>query len=239
MATVLQLSDMHLMADPDGTVSGVAGDPRLGTVLAAWAALGERCDLVVLTGDNTEDGSAAGYSRLAAAVSAVGAPVLALPGNHDHPAGVREAFGPAVTADVGAWRVVALDSSRPMQVHGTVDVDAAAALLDSLDDRPTVVAIHHPPVSPSTARWFQLDGGSELLDVLAARPNVRALISGHLHDAFEYEGPGGLSLLGCPSTIMAIAHHGDTYTVGVDAPTGARILRLDDDGTFSSTVLVA
>ena len=64
-------------------------------------------------------------------------------------------------------------------------------------------------------------------------------MSGHLHDVFEFEGPNGLPLLGCPSTLMAIEHVGDRYTVGVDAPTGARILRLHDDGTFDTTILVA
>ncbi len=237
--TVLQLSDMHFTAESGGLVSGFDPEVRLATVLTSWAALGEVADLVVLTGDNTDDGSPAGYARLASALYVIDAPLLALPGNHDDPAQVAAVFGDGVCAEVGAWRVVTLDSSRPMQIHGTVDVVAAAQLLDSLDDRPTIVAIHHPPVSNSTGLYFQLDGGPSLLTALAARPHVRALISGHLHEAFEFEGPRGLALLGCPSTIMAIAHNGDKFTVGADAPTGARILRLEDNGTFSTTLLVA
>jgi Icc protein len=111
--------------------------------------------------------------------------------------------------------------------------------LDRFDRRPTLVVAHHPPVSRSTDSWFQLEGGDELLAALARKPQVRALISGHLHDPFELEGPGGLALLGCPSTLAAIEHDGDRYEVRLDGSTGARVLRLEDDGSLSSMLLTA
>lgn len=240
MSVVLQLSDTHLSRLPHANVNGRDPDERLTTVLAAWNALGEQADLVLLSGDLADDGSAAACRRLATAVSSLGAPVLALPGNHDVPAVVTDAFGPgASTVELGAWTVVGFDTSRPQQVHGTLDVTAALAVIDGLGDRPTLVALHHPPVSRSTSPWFQLDGAQELLAGLAARPQVKIVASGHLHDAFEFEGPGGVALLGCPSTLMAIGHDGDAMELGADAPTGARVLRLADDGDWTATVLVA
>ncbi len=238
-ATVLQLSDTHLSSG-DGTADGGPDpDDRLATVLDAWSALGERADLVVLSGDNADDASRAGCRRLAEAVNTLDAPVLAVPGNHDDPAAVAEVFGPQRFFELGEWCVVGLDSSRPGQVAGTLDVPSALELIDRTDGRPTVMALHHPPVSRSTSPWFQLEGAADLLAGLERRPNVRVVISGHLHDAFELEGPGGVGLLGCPSTRMAIAHRGQEMEIGADAPTGARILRLADDGAWSSTVLVA
>lgn len=238
--TVLQLSDMHFAGSPDRLVEGRDPAARLATVLDAYATRHGRPDLVLLTGDNTDDGAAEGYARLATVLEAVAAPVLAVPGNHDVPHRVAAVFGTRRTAEVGAWRVVGLDSSRPGQIHGTVDVAAALRLLDELDDRPTVVAIHHPPVSPSTHEWFQLEGADDLLGGLAARPHVRMVVSGHLHEGFEYEGAEGLSLLGCPSTLVAIRHDGERFEIGVDdVPTGARVLRLEDDGSFTSSLLAA
>jgi Icc protein len=236
---VLQLSDTHLARDPHAEVNGRDPDGRLDRVLSAWATLGERADLVVLSGDNADDGSLEACQRLRAAVVALGAPVLAVPGNHDDPAAVAGAFGPPTPVEVGEWRVVGLDSSRPAQVHGTLDVEEAFHLLDDLDDRPTLVALHHPPVSRSTNPVFRLDGATELLAGLRLRPQVKAVISGHVHDAFDLEGPGGLALLGCPSTLYAIVHLGDGMEVSGEAPTGARVLRLADDGSWSSSVLVA
>lgn len=237
--TVLQLSDIHLTAARGGPVSGCDPDERLAAVIAAWVATSRPADLVVLSGDNADDGSAAAYARLAAVTGQLAAPVLALAGNHDVPAEMEAAFGGQSVAEVGAWRIVGLDSSRPHQVHGTIDAAAAAALLDGLDGRPTIVGIHHPPVSRSRHQYFQLDGGDELLAALGARPHVRALISGHLHDPFDFEGPAGLALLGCPSTLVSMRHTGDTWETAAGGPTGARVLDLGDDGTLVSTILAA
>ncbi len=238
-ATVLQLSDTHLRSEPHSLVNGVDPDARLETVLAAWGRTAEHADLVVLTGDNADDASTAAYERLNLAVSALGSPVLALSGNHDDPRLLAEVFGPKSSAVLGSWHLVAFDTSRPNQIHGTLDVGAAMDRLDALDERPTIIAMHHPPRSRSTHAWFQLEESDELLAGLAARPHVRAVISGHLHDAFAFAQSDRLTLLGCPSTLLAIAHEGQQMEIGADASTGARVLRLEDDGTLSSTLLVA
>jgi Icc protein len=238
-ATVLQLSDTHLAAAAGPTAGGRDPDARLAVVLDAWRRRNEHADLIVVSGDDADDGSPAALDRLAAALRPLGAPVLALPGNHDTAGAVREAFPGPPQVEVGAWRVVGCDTSRPGQVHGTVDVAALAARLDSLDERPTVVALHHPPRSRSSHPWFALEGADDLLGALAARRHVRAVVSGHLHDPFELAGPGGLALLGAPSTLVPIAHDGDRYRTGEGGPTGARVLRLADDGRLATEIVAA
>lgn len=238
-ATVLQLSDIHLTAAVGGPVHGIDPDARLATVLAAWADTGEMADLVLVTGDDADDGSPAAYQRLAAALDSIGAPMLVIPGNHDDPAAVRAAFAAPTVAEVGGWRLAGFDSVVPGEIHGAIDAGSVTDVLDGLDDRPTVVAIHHPPRSPSTHPWARLDGSEQLLDDLAQRPHVRAVVSGHLHQPFELEGAGGLQLLGAPSTNEPIDHHGDTFTAPGTCPTGARVLRLGDDGMLSSAILPA
>jgi Icc protein len=239
-SVVLQLSDTHLGATAGQPVFGHDPDERLAAVLDAWRATGERADLVLLTGDLSDDGSTGGCERLAAAVAKLGAPVLAVPGNHDTPAVVAATWtGPrAVTLD--GWMIAGLDSTVPSEVYGEIDVPAAMAWLDTLDHRPTLVALHHPPVSRSTADEFRLEGAAELLDALADRPHVRGVVAGHLHDAVDLAAPSGLPVLGCPSTIVAIAHDGDEMDIDPDdAVTGARVLSLAPDGTFTSRILEA
>lgn len=238
-ATVLQLSDTHLTDDPSGRVNDRDPEARLQAVLDAWRAAGRPADLVVLTGDNADDGSVAACRRLAGMLAGVGAPVLAVAGNHDTTASVVTVFGANPSAEVGAWRVVGLATERPGQVHGTLDVADALDRLDRLDDRPTVVALHHPPVTTSTNPMFQLEGAEDLLAGLAARPHVRAVVSGHLHEAFSFTGAGGLALLGAPSTLYGIRHEGDRYRLSADSPTGARVLTLADDGTCTHQLLEA
>jgi Icc protein len=237
VVTVLQLSDTHLRATPGDRAFGRDPDDQLARVLVAWAATGEVADLVLLTGDLADDGSVAGSDRLAAAVAAIGAPVLAIPGNHDLPEVVASTWGTTRVTNVGRWQVVGIDTTTPAQVYGTVDVAATMDLLDSLDPIPTVLALHHPPRSRSTADHFRLDGADELLAALAERPHVRVIVGGHLHDAVDLPGPSGPPVLGCPSAVMAITHDGDDMELAPHGPTGARVLHLADDGTFTSRIL--
>ena len=229
MATVLQISDTHLRAEPNTPID-LDPDAALAASLAAVA--GTAADLVLLTGDLSDDGSIAALSRLRDLVGVFAAPVLAVAGNHDTVENVHEVFGAAGSADIGGWRVLAVETVIPGHEHGAVDVDDLIRRLDAVDDRPTVVALHHPPRSPSTHPWFRLIGAEQMLVELQLRTHVRAVVSGHLHEAFRYHD-GGLELCGAPSTYYAIEHLGATYRLVDDGIAGTQVLGLADDGSFS------
>ncbi len=229
MATVLQISDTHLRAEPNTPTDT---DPDAALAASIDAVHGIEADLLLLTGDLADDGSLAALTRLRDLVAVFSAPVLAIAGNHDSIDHVHAVFAAPGEAEVGAWRVVAVESLIPGEIHGAVDVEDLTRRLDALDDRPTVIAIHHPPASPSTHPWFRLIGAESMLADLRTRPNVRAVVSGHLHEAFRFHD-GGLELCGAPSTYYAIEHRGDDYRVLDDGMVGVQVLTLGDDGSFA------
>jgi Icc protein len=237
-ATILQLSDTHLRGD-GGLAQGLPPGSRLAATVAAWVATGQRCDLILLTGDITDDASPAACRTVRELLMPLDAPVLALPGNHDDAAVVGAELGFAGHAEVGAWRVVTVDSSIPGQIAGAVDATEVATRLDRLDTRPTLLAIHHPPRSRSTHPWFQLAGADPLLAALANRPHVRAIAAGHLHDAVELRPERGPVVVGCPSTLVTIVHDGDDHRIAPELPVGARVWHLADDGTFATSLVDA
>jgi Icc protein len=229
MVLVVQLSDTHLARE-----APAPGDPTTADagVRRTVVALGDRRpDLVLLTGDLADDGSIEACRRLRAMVEPLGAPILATPGNHDLPESIVDVFGPLDTAEVGNWRVVLVDTTIPGHDDGEIDVDVFASRLDDVDSRPTLVALHHPPVSPSTHEMFRLAGAAELVEACRARPHVRGIVSGHLHEAFEREA-GDIPVVGCPSTWYSIVHDGDSYRLDPDGVVGAQLLELDDDGSL-------
>ena len=229
MTTVLQISDTHLRSEAHASVSD---DPD-ARVVASIAAVGQiRPDLVLLTGDLADDGSLAALGRLRDIVDRLAAPILAIGGNHDDVANVRTVFGTTDTVEIGSWRVVGVESAIPGCIHGCVDVDALIGRLDRADDRPTLIAIHHPPRSPSTHPWFQLIGAEQMLAALVDRPNVRAVVSGHLHESFRLRA-GALELCGGPSTYYAIEHNGADHRDVEDGLVGTQVLKLGDGGAFS------
>jgi Icc protein len=229
MTTVLQISDTHLSAAPNTPADN---DPDASLLATLDAVRDVRADLVLLTGDLADDGSLAGLQRLRGAVDGLSAQRLAVAGNHDELDNLRAVFGTADTVEVGRWRVMGVESMIPGQDHGYVDVERLTERLDRLDDRPTLIGIHHPPRSPSTNQMFQLIGAEAMLAALRDRPHVRAIVSGHLHEVFDRR-EGDLQIYGGPSSWYAIEHTGDDYRLFADGLVGAQVLTLGDDGSFT------
>ncbi|MGX6450148.1 metallophosphoesterase, partial [Patulibacter sp. S7RM1-6] len=187
--TILQLSDPHLTAAASGA------DERLALALDAIRASGVRPDALLLSGDLTDDGSAEGYARLREAVdpvaAALGAPVIALPGNHDLTAPFREALldgGPVDrVVDLAGLRVVVLDTNVPGAAHGVLRDEQLAWLEDRLAEpapHGTVLALHHPPIPtphPLMAR-LALRRPERLAAVVRGR-DVGQIVCGHAHAA--------------------------------------------------------
>lgn len=234
---VLQLSDTHLRQD-NQVVHGQNPDNRLQRVLAVCQGAAPVLDLVVLSGDLTDDGRAGPCQRLRRALEPLAAPILAVPGNHDNAAAVSEAF-PGLEADLGGWRFIGINTSRPGQVHGALAVDDELNRAASAYPSPTLLVMHHPPASPSTHPWFQLDGGADLLSGLDRSPHVKAFLTGHLHEAFRTRPlPSAPPVIGCPSTLIAVTHVGESLRLGRGV-TGAHLFALHDDGTLSFRLIQA
>lgn len=203
---IIQLSDCHLSRDPSTRYRGVDAQGNLERVLEkamAWAP-----DLLLATGDLSEDASDASYDRLAAMLAETGVAVMALPGNHDDPAEVRRRFpaspvaGAWVHEDVD-WHIVLLDSTY----RGGIDGRLAGSVLSALEmalaesSRPVLLALHHQPL-PVGSPWidrYALQEPGKLASVLERHPQVRLVTWGHVHQAWAGQF-AGVAALACPST---------------------------------------
>lgn len=211
---IAQLSDCHIM--PPGQLAYGVFDTAacLRAALAALAALRPRPDLILLTGDVSEDGSAASYEQARAILGAAPAPVHVIPGNHDDREAMRRAFGADgylpgqgplhYVVDAGPVRIVALDTLVPGAPGGRLDADALAWLdqtLAAAPGRPTLVALHHPPFASGIAHMdaMALENPRALAQVLARHPQVERVVCGHLHRALM-AGIGGRPAVACPSS---------------------------------------
>ncbi|MGB8862190.1 MAG: metallophosphoesterase [Ilumatobacteraceae bacterium] len=225
--TLAQISDSHLRAAPDD--SPASPDRCLQSAVEQVAAHGT--DALLLTGDLTDDGSPAAYRRIRAIVDALGVPVLATPGNHDDPAALAMTFPAPGEMVLGGWRVLLVDTMLPGRNDGRVNVDTLIERLGHDEGQPTIVAMHHPPITTSTHEWFQLDGAEALVAALGRRNDVKVVLSGHLHQAFNVV-LGRVSYIGCSSSWYSIAHRGDEYSLD-QGHVGALVLRLHDDGRWT------
>ena len=91
---LVQLTDSHIGAD----WSDVDPAAALRQVVAAIRRVTDRPDAILVTGDLAEHGDPAEYAVVRELASGLGAPVLALPGNHDDRDTLRRCFGLGGTA---------------------------------------------------------------------------------------------------------------------------------------------
>lgn len=238
---LVQISDSHLFADPEATLLGINTDASLSAVLRLLDGR-PRPALLLATGDNSQDGSVAAYRRFLEQVQGRGERFAWLPGNHDLPAVMAEVspVGALVKQlDLGAWRLLLLDSTQPQSVAGHLaeaEFDFIEQSLRTAPQRPTLLAVHHPPCALGCA-WLDgqgIDNGARLLTLLAGHPQVRLLLCGHIHQQ-QARQFGSFWLLSAPSTCAQFLPDSDDFALDSLGP-GLRWLRLHDDGRFETGI---
>ncbi|HCP53841.1 MAG: 3',5'-cyclic-AMP phosphodiesterase [Pseudomonadaceae bacterium] len=240
---IVQLSDSHLLEEEGGRLLGMDTYDSLQQVVDRVLQEQPVVDLVLATGDLSQDGSEASYQRFREVSSAIDAPARWLPGNHDEVPAMQAAcvathlLDPVV--DVGNWRVIVLDSSIPGAVPGYLG-DRQLALLEralsEAPDRYHLITLHHHPVSIG-CRWMEpigLRNPGALFAVLDRFPQARAVLWGHVHQEFD-QMRGNLRLLASPSTCVQFMPGSEDFQVDTTEP-GYRWLRLYDDGRLETGV---
>jgi 3',5'-cyclic AMP phosphodiesterase CpdA len=195
MIRLFHISDLHFGLEDHRALDWVARAVR-----------DEVPDGVIITGDFTMRARPGEFAAAGRWIAGLGVPVRIDPGNHDLPyfnpierlidpyrrfraltAMIerplqldRLAIVPLVTTAAAQWR---LNWSR-----GIAPGRALARTLAELDaiaiDRPVLITCHHPLVEVGTRGRALTRGGDRALAELARR-GVLAVLSGHVHDAFD------------------------------------------------------
>jgi 3',5'-cyclic AMP phosphodiesterase CpdA len=246
-----QLSDLHLGARWEG----VDPQPRLEAVIEAVRALPNPVDAVVVSGDLTADGGEEDSQLARRLLDRLEVPVHVLPGNHDLRASLRRAFelpgeGDApidYSVEVGELRLVVLDSIVPGEDRGALGAEQLRWLDEELgreSERPTLLAMHHPPLATGLPEWDEINLVASEREALAAvvgrHPQLRGIVGGHLH-RIAAGALAGCPVLSAPSTYLQMLpdfdppdFEDDDAVVWTDPPGFALHVLLD--GELSSQV---
>lgn len=191
-----QISDTHLVA------AGPRRGPRalsLERALAAIMALEPRPVAVVHTGDLAHNAKPEQYVLAGQLLARLDLPLIAVPGNRDMRLPFLATVPPPVArppgsrfvqfaVDLGPARLLALDTlveGRGLGGYCDERQVELEAFLAASDGRPTVVAVHHPPIPlpqvPGTSHFVDPVQAHRLAVTLARDPTVVAVLAGHVH----------------------------------------------------------
>ncbi len=193
---IAQITDFHIGVPGSIMHDQTKTHERLAAAVAHLNTLDPAPGLVIATGDLVDHGSIEEYERLRELLTPLTAPIYLLPGNHDDRDNLRAVFAdhaylPNIgfmqyEIDAGELRVLTLDTHRKGWPSGELCEERLSWLAGKLDkqpDRPTLIAMHHPPFRTGLRAMDQmgLDNAGDLQRSLKNYHNIEIVVCGHLH----------------------------------------------------------
>ena len=249
---ILQITDTHFRQRVDGTIYGVQTQILFEKVIAQIksevAESKQNIDLILVTGDISQDGSDESYQRFHEFIKSFAVPTYFLQGNHDYCEPMRLTFGiehvapckvSSATMGSSPWKVILLNSSVEDQVSGHFGQEQIRYLEQHLrqdSESPTMVCFHHHPMLID-CDWLDqqvIDDADRLFAVLDQFNNVKLCIYGHVHQdrkTIRNQVPYFAS----PSTCAQFKPEVADFALDERAP-GYRWIRCYADGKFETEV---
>jgi 3',5'-cyclic AMP phosphodiesterase CpdA len=213
---IAQISDTHVCAPGRLLNDTIDTAGFLARAVAHLNALDPRPALVLATGDLANAGQPAEYAHLRALLAPLALPVYLLPGNHDAREALVAAFPDHAylprqgflqyVVEGHPVRLLALDTLTPGEEGGRICDERRAwlaARLGEAPQRPTVVAMHHPPFATGLACMDEMGfaGAEALAELVRRHPQVEGVLCGHLHRPIQTRWAGTIA-----STAPSTAH---------------------------------
>lgn len=241
---VAQVTDTHLFTGVEQKLLGVSTYDSFQAVLERLSKLQPKPEILLLTGDLSQDESSASYERLQNLLAPLEIPTYWLPGNHDSLPVMQQVLRqPPIFLEksfaAGGWHFLLLSSWIPGCVHGKISTESLEWLdlqLHLIGNKPTLIALHHPPCSIDS-EWLDainLQNSEEFFAVIDRYLQVKLVVFGHIHQEFDYQHRG-VRYLGSPSTCVQFKPTSAEFALEQSQP-GFRLFTLFPEGTYETKI---
>ncbi len=249
---IVQISDLHILPERGQTLAGVDTSLSLVKVLDDIKKLSPPVELIIASGDLSDDGSEQSYQRLRDVLNTLPCPIFVLAGNHDETQTMQEhLLDGKIFFDrqksLGDWQLLFVKSKLEGASYGFIDDDEMCWLEARLSEtsQPVLLVMHHTPLRLCASPTCQMKNADQLLRLIRQFKQVKGLIAGHTHNHAE-EVRGELRIMTTPSTMVQVTHNkvealkvGEDFWTHHQADTsryGYRLLDLQADGVLASEI---
>lgn len=241
---LLQITDTHLFSDHGKDLLGIKTVESYDAVIKHASKYAGACAAVLCTGDLSQDHSAQSYLDFSERIKTLKMPCYWLPGNHDMqsvmlPSLLREGLAQRKQIIGEHWQIILLDSQVEGVPHGYLQTSQLAFLKEKLQEYPdkhTLIAVHHH-ILPVGSTWLDqhiLKNNDQFVTLINQFDNVKAVLSGHVHQTFDIV-KNGVRYLTSPSTCVQFKPNSNDFSVDNKEP-GYRHLILTQSGDITTQV---
>ncbi len=141
--------------------------------------------------------------------------------------------------EMGGWHFLLLNTNVPGCVYGKLFPESLEWLesqLKNIQNKPVLIALHHPPVKINS-EWMDkiiLHDPQPLLNIINHYPQIKIVLSGHVHQEFDTE-INSVRYLATPSTCVQFKPENPEPIVDKNSP-GLRLLTLYPDGNYTTKI---
>lgn len=241
---LVQLSDTHLYANPAQTLLKLNTQQSFDAVIELLKSDPKKPDMIILTGDMSQDNSEEAYQRTIKALDKFNCPIYWIPGNHDDPELLHAVFAKSKFKEdkfivLDKWILILLNSHYPQHVAGHLSRTELSQLdhyLGEHTDKHAMLFLHHPPVAFGSA-WLdksRLTNPDDLFNIVNKHKHVSAIMCGHAHQDYQTHHQG-IPIISAPSTCIQFLPHHHEFALDTLAP-GYRWIELASNGKFKTGV---
>jgi len=241
---IVQISDIHMFADEEKDLLGVKTQKSFVEIVNFVKQTAETPNLILLTGDLSQDGLPKSYQEIGKLISEIGVPVYYVPGNHDD---ISNLDANIATNKVSKeknlvfknWQLILLNSKKPKSVEGYLAEDQIEFLQKCIRKHPNLnagIVFYHQPI-PVGCAWLDklgVQNADELWGCIDTLPQVKLILFGHVHQ--KHEGVRkGVKYFSVPSTSIQFKTKSDDFALE-NIPQGYRWIELYANGDIQTEV---
>jgi Icc protein len=246
LLNIAQITDCHLFADKKNQHCGANVYQNLVEVLK-HIKHNQQVDLIVFTGDLTQDHSDDSYQCFVEAVKncQITCPIYYVPGNHDDLEKLDEhlvgfPFNSGRVINHKNWQIILLNSKSDKPA-GRISTQSLIWLQKTVDSNKTqLLMMHHHPVDVGYfIDHHGLINQDEFWQTLKPINSIKAIACGHVHQALDIDpvdSNRSLSVYSCPATSIQFNRKMDTTSNNGQGP-GYRLFSLGGMGKLSTEAI--